>query len=155
MKSQLIMLVGPPATGKTYFATLYPMSYKIVSSDDFIEDYARRQGMTYDEVWPEYHKMANNHFFNSLNESLANGENIIVDRTNLTRASRKRILSLVPDNYDARAVVFGLDIPVKVWVERVTGREGKIIPFDTLVRMWKTFEQPSYDEGFIEISKPI
>ena len=49
-----IMAVGVPASGKSTFLGVYSKHYKIISSDNIIEDIAKSLNITYDEAWPQY-----------------------------------------------------------------------------------------------------
>ena len=149
MTSQIIsILVGVPASGKTTYRNVINASnFVVVSSDDIIEELCANSGVTYSEGFSSFINEANRVFNNKLQTALKNGDCILVDRTNLTKQSRKRILSQVPDNYYKEAIVFPVP-ETDVWNKRLASRPDKNIPSYILQRMVASYEAPTQDEGF-------
>lgn len=163
---EVIILVGLPASGKSTEAKKYSevfKEYKILSTDALIENYASYVNKTYDEVFNNYIKTAENIFWDRLEQYLKDGKDIIIDRTNLSVKSRAKIISkvkyyskILDDKYDCldyyciSACVFNK--PQKdVWEFRLNNRPGKNVPKNVLVAMDKSFEFPTYKEGFDDI----
>lgn len=150
-------MVGVPGSGKsTLLANMLRVrddleyKYHVASSDDLIETYARAQGKTYTEVFAEYIGKANHVFERGIKEAAKNGIDIIVDRTNISRSARAKILSLVPGSYFRSAVVVGTP-PREVLDARLSGRPGKFIPSGVIDRFLTSYVEPTYDEGFNHI----
>jgi tRNA uridine 5-carbamoylmethylation protein Kti12 len=151
-------MVGVPGSGKStrlkhYCKKLAPVmaelgkEYHVASTDDLIEEYAAEKGLTYSEVFSEYINEAQRRFERGIKEAAWRGDDIIVDRTNLTRSARAKILSLVPRYYYRRAVVIGTP-PREVLDARLSNRPGKRIPSSVIDRFLATYEEPTLEEGF-------
>jgi predicted kinase len=79
------------------------------------------------------------------------GRNIIWDQTSTSIGTRAKKFRMLP-NYYAIAVVFS--IPERQELERrLTSRPGKIVPIDVVDRMIGNWEEPTLEEGFMEIWK--
>src|SRR5450755_23691 len=134
---QIIMMIGVPSSGKSYFVTKYVKGhlckkYIALSYDDEIENFARdhpelglvepsevgKGRVRYNDVQSnaEYDKLVEERFYTRLEEELKAGHNIIVDRTGASRKRRAKILSRVPDNY--KRIAFVMDTPLTVIRER-------------------------------------
>lgn len=145
------MLCGVPTSGKsTYVDKLLAMPYwknsVVLSTDYYVEFYAKQQGKTYNEVFDEHIKEATKQMDKILQYAIDNGKDIIWDQTNLTAGTRKKKLSRVPVEYQRNAVYF--EISLEEALHRNNRRDGKFIPKDILKRMWHQFEIPTLNEGF-------
>ena len=147
-----MMLVGLPCSGKsTYLNGLDDLGdYKILSSDALIEKEAKRQGKTYSEVFPSYYKTAAIEFQRQLVEAINKGENIIVDRTNLTKDVRQPILDSAK-SYDKTCVEFKISLQKAMERNEKRSETGKIIPLEVMKDMANKYEKPSFEEGFSKI----
>ena len=155
--SILTMMVGLPASGKSYWAEKFMMErtiegwggYRFHSSDAILEAIAKDTGMTYDEVFKDNIKIADKLFWQELQASIDNQEKIIVDRTNLTVKSRKRIIDMAkPKGYFISAEVFQTHFyDNKKWKEFLLAREGKTIAPHIIGSMMFNYEAPNYAEG--------
>lgn len=153
----LTMTVGLPASGKSYWAEKFMMQqttrsyggYRLHSSDAILEEIAKDAGMTYDEVFKDSIKFADKLFWIELQASIDNQEKIIVDRTNLTVKSRKRIIDMAkPKGYFISAEVFETHFyDNKKWKEFLLAREGKTIAPHIIGSMMFNYEAPNYAEG--------
>lgn len=143
-----IILVGLPCTGKS---TLTFPGYKKLSSDGFIEEWCKEEGISYSEGFPKFIKSATKAFFDGIKESVKNGEDIVIDRTSLNKKSREKILNLIPSSYYKKVVVMDFwDIDtISDFMERI--RPEKVIPYHVLENMVETYETPSLDEGVDEV----
>lgn len=145
------MLCGIPTSGKsTYVQKLKKLDYwkdaVVLSTDNYIEEYAKRVGQTYNEVFDDVIPDATRELELQLNMAKEKGKNIIWDQTNLSRKTRKKKLLKIPSSY-ARGVVY-FEISLEEALERNKHREGKFIPESILKRMWHQLEIPTFGEGF-------
>ncbi len=145
------MLCGIPTSGKsTYVEKLLRLKYwkncVVLSTDYYIDFYAKQLGKTYNEVFDDYIKGATQSMNKCLKYAIENGKDIIWDQTNLTSGTRKKKLLRVPPEYKRGVVYFELSLEEAL--ERNEHRKGKFIPKDILKRMYHQFEIPTMSEGF-------
>ena len=145
------MLCGVPTSGKsTYVNKLLAMTYwknsVVLSTDYYVEFYAKQQGKTYNEVFDEHIKEATQMMDKLLKFAIDQGKDIIWDQTNLTAGTRKKKLRRLPPEYNRGVIYF--EVSLEEALERNNHREGKFIPKDILKRMWHQFEIPTVSEGF-------
>lgn len=145
-----IFLIGLPGSGKSTLRELMRSGYFVASSDDFIEMVAKSEGKTYNDVFKANIKAATKHFDHMVSHAVASNTSVIVDKTNLSVDSRRRVLAKIPVSWKKVAVIMSIDNPY-LWKERLRSRVGKTIPEDVLHGMAESFEEPSLAEGFDEI----
>jgi predicted kinase len=85
------------------------------------------------------------------------GNDVVIDRTNLTAKSRKKFIDyLKPYGYEFEAVVFPLPGTVEFseeeWFRRLDSRQGKTIPNSVLASMVNSAQMPTEEEGFTKIT---
>jgi predicted kinase len=153
--SKVYVLVGVPGSGKSTWIKnqIWALGMPVISTDNFVEDYARQQGKTYSEVFDEYMPTAVNLMAEQVVFYRDNGVDMIWDQTSTTVKSRSRKFSMLPD-YEHIAVVF--DTPE--WKElkrRLDSREGKHIPRKIVKSMIHNFEMPTEEEGYKEIWRAV
>jgi predicted kinase len=145
------MLIGVPAAGKSTWIKQHAKPGTLVaSSDDYIEKVADAEGKTYNDVFSDVIKAANNHARQVAKQAYDLKLDLIWDQTNLTRKSRASKLATVPKDYKKIAVFFSTPHP-DVHKKRLDSRPGKSIPGHIIHSMISTIEKPSKDEGFDEI----
>jgi predicted kinase len=144
-------LVGVPASGKSTWVKNqeWAVACVIVSTDEFVENYAREVGRTYSEVFEEYMPTAVGLMADKVVEAREAGKDIIWDQTSTTEKSRVRKFNMLPD-YEHIAVVFNTPDRAELDV-RLSGRPGKHIPKRVVDSMIEGFEMPSTSEGFIQV----
>ena len=144
-------LIGVPGSGKSTWIKNqdWALGLTIVSTDVFVEDYARAQGKTYSEVFKEYMPRAVELMAQQVVFAREHGHTIIWDQTSTTVASRTRKFRMLPD-YEHIAVVFQTP-DEEEHQRRLKTRPGKIIPEAVLFDMVWNFEMPTEEEGFKEI----
>jgi predicted kinase len=144
-------LVGVPGSGKSTWIKNqdWAKDIPVVSTDNFVEAYAKEQGKTYSEVFTEYMPIAVRLMANQALVCQANNLDVIWDQTSTTIASRKRKFNTLP-GYEHIAVVFKTP-EHKELIRRLFSRPGKEIPEHVIASMIAGFEMPTEDEGFTEI----
>lgn len=163
MKKCLI-LVGLPATGKsTWVDSLVaddpydpydndPIAdWPVHSTDNIVEKIADNYGFTYNEIWKDTISLATRLYNRDMKETIKAECSCIIDRTNLTIESRKKIIDLFkPKGYKIEVMVFSKPDDVE-WNRRLGSREGKNIPKEQLDSMIERYQEPSKEEGIDEI----
>lgn len=152
---ELVMLCGIPCSGKsTYVNELRDYEYwknaVVLSTDNYIEEQAKRLGMTYNEVFQDCIDEATRQLEMSFARAKDEGKKIIWDQTNLSIKTRKKKLIKVPSIYKRTVVWFRVDLEEAL--KRNETREGKFIPESILKRMYYQFEVPTLEEGFDFVS---
>lgn len=151
--NKLYVMVGVPGSGKSTWIKnqIWALGLNVVSTDTWVEDYAKQQGKTYSEVFEEYmptaiQKMADHAVFCRENKL-----DVIWDQTSTTIASRKRKFNMLPTYYKI-AVVFKTPEKDEL-IRRLNSRPGKVIPMHVVEQMAfdLTMEPPTEEEGFDEI----
>jgi len=144
-------LVGIPGAGKSTWIKdqIWALGLTIVSTDSFVEDYARAQGKTYSEVFVNYMPTAVELMAKQVVFAREHDHTIIWDQTSTTLASRARKFNMLPE-YDHIAVVFRTP-EHKELVRRLLSRPGKDIPDHVIASMIASWEEPTLEEGFKEI----
>lgn len=144
-------LIGVPGAGKSTWVKdqIWTLGLTIVSTDPFVEDYARAQGKTYSQVFSDYMPIAVKLMANQALICQANGLDVIWDQTSTTAVSRIRKFNTLP-KYEHIAIVFRTP-DLDVLKARLAGRPGKEIPWEVVQRMIDNWEEPTEEEGFKEI----
>lgn len=143
-------LIGLPASGKSTFRDVSDPYCTVASSDDYIEAYALKNDMTYNEAFAAAIDDAQEHFERIVNQAVEDGRDIVIDRTNLSVKSRSHVLKKIPEEWTKRAIVFK-HIDYETWMQRLKGRAGKTIPNNVLISMMQSYQHPTKDEGFDEV----
>jgi len=144
-------LVGVPGSGKSTWIKNqdWAVGLPVVSTDNFVEAYAKEQGKTYSQVFDDYMPIAVKLMANQALLCQANELDVIWDQTSTSVASRKRKFRMLP-NYEHIAVVFRTPESEEL-TKRLASRPGKNIPDYVLRSMIDGFEMPTLAEGFTEI----
>ena len=144
-------LIGVPGSGKSTWIKSqdWAKDMPIISTDNFVEAYAKEQGKTYSEVFDEYMPIAVKLMANQALICQANNLDVIWDQTSTTWASRKRKFNTLP-KYEHIAVVFKTPEKDEL-ARRLASRPGKNIPDNVMRSMIDGFVMPTEDEGFTEI----
>jgi predicted kinase len=144
-------LIGVPGSGKSTWVKnqVQLLGLTIVSTDNFVEAYAAKQGKTYNEVFHEYMPEAVKLMTEQVQVARRFGRDIIWNQTSTTAASRRRKFRMLP-KYEHFAVVFATPEPDEL-NRRLISRLGKSIPKHVMDRMIRDFEMPTLDEGFVDI----
>lgn len=144
-------LVGVPCAGKSTWIKdqIWALGLTVISTDPFVEDYARAQGKTYSEVFTEYMPTAVELMAKQVVFAREHGHTVLWDQTSTTVKSRERKFRMLLD-YEHIAVVFRTPDRAELDV-RLSGRPGKHIPKNVIDSMIASWEEPTLEEGFKEI----
>lgn len=149
--NKLYVLVGVPGSGKSTWVKNQKWADQcvVVSTDEFVEDYAKECGQTYSEVFDDYMPTAVKLMADKVVRAREAGKDIIWDQTSTSVATRAKKLRMLPDYYKI-AVVFNKpdDEELK---RRLASRPGKNVPWAVIDQMWGSWEDPTEEEGFSEI----
>lgn len=145
---QLYLMVGIPGSGKSTFINriLDPEEDVHISRDDvrfsIIHDkdqYFSREG----EVFRE--------FIKRIKKAEAEGKNVYIDATHISRGSRYKLLSALnkrPEDF----VVMMMTTPFDVCMERNAARSGKKrVPDNSMHSMKNNYQAPALREGWKRI----
>jgi len=125
-----------------------------------MEELARANGLVNErgqvlstDVFVQYYEEAKRRAGQKLQEALAAGKNIILDRGHVTSEERQKVLSTVPDIYTKIAVF--VDTPrntiIERWKESNRQGVGKGVRSIDLKNRLDNLERPGKEEGFEEI----
>jgi predicted kinase len=144
-------LIGVPGSGKSTWVSNqdWMLGLTIVSTDPFVEDYARKQGKTYTEVFKDYMPTAVDLMAKQVVFAREHNHTVIWDQTSTTIASRERKFRMLP-TYEHIAIVFKTPEAEEL-KRRLASRPGKEIPDEVVQSMINNFEMPTEEEGFKEI----
>ncbi len=138
----LIVLVGPPGSGKTTWARRNGHGAVHVSQDDLI-DAITPAG--FDHVYRPVYREAEDAIARA---ALRAGHTVIVDRTNRTRAHRERWLRIAREAHCA-AVAVVMPTSPELCRARNAARTGpRRLSGERMERMLAAFEPVHHDEGF-------
>ena len=151
--NKMYVLVGVPGSGKSTWVKnqIWALGMPVVSTDQFVEAYAYKEGKTYSEVFEEYMPIAVKLMVNHALICQANNLDFIWDQTSTSIATRAKKIRMLPDYYKI-AVVFKTPEPEEL-KRRLASRPGKIIPEEVSKTMARQLaeEPPTLEEGFDEI----
>lgn len=142
---KFIMLVGLPASGKSYIAKQLSEEYNanIHSSDAIREELSGNinnqdiNGLVFDTL----HKR--------VKEDLSNGKSCIYDATNIKSKRRRAFLSEL-NKYKCQKICYLIATPIEECYKRNNQRD-RTIPKEVIDRMYYNFEVPWYYEGWGKI----
>ena len=156
MKSQLILLVGPPLSGKdTHLRNQDYSDFTIISRDDILM--SLHSNNDYSEAFNKVdQKEVDRLLIQKIQDCIDNKKNVIINMTNLSKKSRNRHLCKFPNSdYDKIAIVFP-KLNLCDYINRNDNRkkeENKFIPVGVIQSMIDNWQDVTQDEGFDSIIK--
>jgi predicted kinase len=144
-------LIGVPGSGKSTWVAEqdWALTCAQVSTDKWVEIYAKEVGRTYSQVFTDFMPTAVDLMAKEVVAAREAGRDIIWDQTSTTIKSRARKFNMLP-GYEHIAVVF--ETPSRLELKRrLDSRPGKEIPWAVIEGMLASFEMPTEEEGFKEI----
>ena len=147
------ILVGVPGSGKSTWINNQMFDWNntvVASTDNHVDQEARRQGKTYNDVWQSTMPAAVQHMAQTVRDAVRDGLNIVWDQTSTAVPARAKKLRMLPRNYRKIAVVFPTPDD-KELARRLANRPGKNIPDSVMKQMISGFVMPTKEEGFDEI----
>lgn len=144
-------LVGVPASGKSTWVETqdWALTCAKVSTDKWVEIYAKEVGRTYSEVFADFMPTAVDLMAKEVIAAREMNRDIIWDQTSTTVASRAKKFRMLPD-YEHIAVVFQTPEQDEL-KRRLKSRPGKVIPKRVIETMIESWEDPTEEEGFTQI----
>jgi predicted kinase len=142
------VLIGPPCCGKTTWRNENMDENDVfISMDDFMLELCNTPE-DYSKCYREQDIKAVKRLFNGrFDDAIKERKNIIVDRTNMTSKTRRKLLARVPEEYTKIAVLFEWDYDVLV--ERNEQRKIEENKYLKNLNMFiDNFQPINYDEGF-------
>jgi len=151
----ITILVGCPGSGKSTYRKsriAAPENHPVVlSTDDYIERKAKENNIPYNKAFTSFFDDAEKYMLANFNTSIQNNENILVDRTNVTKKSRRRFLSRIPKHYTKIAIVFERDLDYLLEINHTRLDSGRDVPISVIQAMHEMFSVPTEEEGFNDI----
>lgn len=144
--TELILLVGVPASGKSTFRDTFFPEAAIVNPDSFI-------GYTKENPWTSVGAMI---AWKKSDELLIEyisqcEEKIVFDATFITPKRRKKYIKIAKQNNIKVSAIY-LEIPLKVAKERNAKRDPyRTVPEKTIIEMYEKLVPPAKEEGFDEV----
>lgn len=144
MPGKLIILIGPPAAGKSTW--LHQFEGEVISTDDIRRDVFVVQ---FDpELEPAVWKLA----YQRLEAALQAGKVVCFDATNTTIERRKPLIERAKKyNAAVEAIVF-LQDPAILLKRNAARPPGKKVPEEVIWEKVQELEMPTYQEGFDRIT---
>ena len=154
MKSKVILLVGPPLSGKdTYLRIGIYSHYEIISRDDILMSLHKNDNYT--EAFSSVdQKMVDKILNKQIIDCVDKKKDVIINMTNLSKKSRQRHLSKFPSDYYEKIAIVFPKLDTKEYFSRNTERkekENKFIPVSIIESMIHNWENVTTDEGFDKI----
>jgi len=150
-KPKCYQLIGVPGSGKSTWVNNqdWTMTCAYISTDKWVDIYAKEVGKTYNEVFVDFMPTAVDLMCKEVIVARELGRDIIWDQTSVNEKSRKKKFQMLP-NYYHIAVVFRTPEHEEL-MRRLHNRPGKNIPDNVVSSMIDHFEMPTEAEGFKEI----
>lgn len=142
MNNSFTMLVGLVGSGKSVYAKKLSNSY---NNSIIIESDAYRKKNYGDESAQGDNNKLFEEIHNDILENLSVGSNVIFDATNLSRKNRLSLLNKLPKDVTKECIIVATQY--EKCLEQNQNRERKV-PKEVIDRMWKSFQIPTYTEGW-------
>lgn len=147
-KPFVMMLIGPPLSGKDTLIRQLDVDFKVISRDDILIDVADTSDYnlafkTVDQ------KQVDEILKNTIKQLSESKENVIINMTNMTSKRRRQTLSNFKDHIKI-GVIFPIlsDDEYRTRNEKRNREEEKFIPEDVIKRMISNYQPIRKEEGF-------
>jgi bifunctional polynucleotide phosphatase/kinase len=125
-KVKYVLLVSPPASGKSTFCEKYLPNHLHLSKDDY--------------ATPKLYK-------NAVKDAVEQDKPIVFDNTHATQKSRDEMIAMLPKNAEILYVVRNIPKDIAIYLNRyryyTTRNESKYLP-DIAIHVWyKNYEEPT------------
>ena len=137
----LYIMCGLPASGKTTKAKeiVAEEGAEYVSSDEI------RKELYGDESCQSDNQKVFEHYYKRMNQYLSEGKDVVIDSTNVTLKSRKRIIAECKIN--CVKLLYMIATPIEYCYENDSKRE-RHVGKEVIDKFWKSFQFPQEFEGF-------
>lgn len=142
--SVLTVLVGLPGSGKSTYVAKNKQPNEVVLSSDMI-----RKELLSGEEDQSNNKLVFATLYARARDFLSQGQDVIIDATNISYFERRRVLQNFADMQLVRRAVV-LETPIEVCVERDEKRE-RTVGRDVIEKYARRYQKPRRSEGFDEI----
>jgi uridine kinase len=156
MKSKVILLVGPPLSGKdTYLKSEDFSDFTIISRDDILMSLHNTND--YSEAFNQVdQKLVDKLLVQKIQDCITEKKNVIINMTNLSKKGRNKHLCKFPNSdYEKIAIVFP-KLNLCDYINRNDNRkkeDNKFIPLNVIQSMIENWQETTSDEGFDQIIK--
>lgn len=145
------MLIGVPGSGKSTWLSKQDVSNAVIlSTDNYIEHFARLNDTTYTEIFQKVIGEATRLMQEDLRAAIRDQKDIYWDQTNLRAKGRAGKLAQIPRTWERVAVFFPTPADEEL-KRRLAARPGKTIPANVVLGMRSQLEPPTESEGFDNI----
>jgi len=156
MKSKVILLVGPPLSGKdTYLKSKDFSDFTIISRDDILMSLHNTND--YSEAFSQVdQKLVDKLLVQKIQDCITEKKNVMINMTNLSKKGRNKHLCKFPNSdYEKIAIVFP-KLNLCDYINRNDNRkkeDNKFIPVNVIHSMIENWQETTLDEGFDQIIK--
>ena len=155
-KPFVILLVGPPLSGKSFYIKEYlkniDSNVRVISRDELVMEVYGSDD--YNTAFKEVNQKDVDRLLDlRLKEVNINKENVIIDMTNMVVNRRVKTLRYFSDGYYKEVIVFPV-LETEEYDRRNKERnvnENKWIPPFVISSMLNSYQEPTLDEGFNKI----
>lgn len=148
----VIILIGPPLSGKTTWIRQNFPDVEVISRDEILMEVYGSDN--YDEAFKNVNQKKVDKVLHdrlvSANEEM---KNVIIDMTHMASKRRKHNLEYFSDDYYKLGVIFPIlsDSEYEKRNNKRSGEENKYIPMGVIKRMISSYQPIQSDEGFNKV----
>lgn len=159
MKKYAWLLCGPTGSGKSTVRKAIcdeTPDTVVSSSDDYLIALCEGLSITYQDAYMKFADEAEEMAQQKIRQAIERGNDLIIDRTNLSVNRRAAYIAGLKDSYDIVAVIPDFDVKspdgIALLEERRLSRSDReIMPASSLVSHLNAWQEPTLEEGFVVI----